>query len=507
MHQKIKLICILSLLVISGCAPRYVAPAKLASTVIDWEKRPRKVDGQYLVNTPNIRMKNPEKYFSAERKAIQERRELAGIKKPDHDELGLALSGGGIRSNAFQLGLMSGLNQIGKLKNVDYISAVSGGSWAAGAYKSTKKDDDGFFNDLNSVATRDDLQNNDLQMHPLFNSYETALKEGLAEKKDFLDVHVGYTVHEAWRKMLKVNVLDGHDPLLEDLNGEKFAKKRPYVIFNATHDGKISLFGSSEDNMIRNFPFELTADYVGTLVDCGNSDYCSYFNKNEFKGVFTPTAHMYIPPLFLSHAMAISGAVAPQKILGANLKLLDWRIDIPDIDKNQELHRGEVVLTDGGHAENLGAFALIERSVPLIVISDAAYDPHNTFGDLNALQHHAEHLLGVGIKKMGEGTDSIIRYVYFSKAKPDKVIGNILYLKASACNTDKFYDYLLENVQTYNLKAYLDTTIKVTKLGFPSDKTFATAYDFRLIFSYYMLGRYYAAKILGPELDKLNPNI
>jgi hypothetical protein len=233
MHYKIKWICILSLLVISGCASQYVTPAKPASAVIDWEQRPRKVDGQYLVNTPSMRMKNPEEYFSAERKAIQERRKLVGIKQPNRDELGLALSGGGIRSNAFQLGLMSGLNQIKKLKKVDYISAVSGGSWAAGAYKSTQKPDMQFFSDLDSVVTRDDLQTNDIQMHPLFNSYETALKEVLTEKKDVLDVHVGYTVHEAWRKMLKFNVLDGHDPLLEDLNVEEIAKKRPYVIFNA----------------------------------------------------------------------------------------------------------------------------------------------------------------------------------------------------------------------------------------------------------------------------------
>ena len=53
----------------------------------------------------------------------------------DMNLLGLAFSGGGIRSATFNLGVLQGLSKIGLLKQVDYLSTVSGGgyigSWLA----------------------------------------------------------------------------------------------------------------------------------------------------------------------------------------------------------------------------------------------------------------------------------------------------------------------------------------------------------------------------------------
>src|SRR5262249_39968774 len=43
--------------------------------------------------------------------------------------VGLALSGGGIRSASFCLGALQALDQAGVLKNVDYLSTVSGGGY------------------------------------------------------------------------------------------------------------------------------------------------------------------------------------------------------------------------------------------------------------------------------------------------------------------------------------------------------------------------------------------
>src|ERR1043166_9313002 len=41
--------------------------------------------------------------------------------------VGLAFSGGGIRSATFNLGILQGLAKLGLLKFVDYLSTVSGG--------------------------------------------------------------------------------------------------------------------------------------------------------------------------------------------------------------------------------------------------------------------------------------------------------------------------------------------------------------------------------------------
>lgn len=522
MSRKMMLFSIVWVLLLSGCAVK--TPIKLTGSA-DWIPRDRTNDGQYLVRYPAMRMHNPATYFAAEKKFIDQRREKIGVKEKARAEIGLALSGGGIRSNAFQLGLLSGLHsQVNSgngqktsrnyLHDIDYLSAVSGGSWAAGAYKSATVTDEAFFDALDMAVTRDDLDNNDPRMHPLFNSYQAALHELLQEKKDVLDLHVGYTAHEAWRKMLKTNVLGGNDPLLEDLNGRKDADgnadpqyseaaRRPYVIFNATHDSSISILRSATGDMEHSFPFELTADYIGTLVDCGNTDYCSFTADNEYVGTFARTSDTYVPPLFLSHAMAISGAVVPQKVLGVKLNMMYWKIDLPDFDENVSLHRGAMTLSDGGHAENLGALALIERRVPLIILSDAAYDPEDTEGDLQALEHHADKLFGVGLRLVGGKKALFHRYSYYLKSEPGKEIGKIIYLKARNSDQESFDDYLLRHENTFNLKTYLDTTRNVTKLQFPSDKTYATAYDYRLVFSYYLLGRYYGTDVLAPELERI----
>ena len=49
---------------------------------------------------------------------------------PQHT-IGLTLSGGGTLSEPFEIGVLAGLQEAGVLENVDYISSVSGGSYAA----------------------------------------------------------------------------------------------------------------------------------------------------------------------------------------------------------------------------------------------------------------------------------------------------------------------------------------------------------------------------------------
>jgi len=48
---------------------------------------------------------------------------------PAHDAVGLALSGGGIRSATFSLGFLQAMERWGFLKRVDYLSTVSGGGY------------------------------------------------------------------------------------------------------------------------------------------------------------------------------------------------------------------------------------------------------------------------------------------------------------------------------------------------------------------------------------------
>jgi hypothetical protein len=53
---------------------------------------------------------------------------------PPRDLLGIALSGGGIRSATFNLGLLQGLARFGILDRLDYLSTVSGGGYIGSAW-------------------------------------------------------------------------------------------------------------------------------------------------------------------------------------------------------------------------------------------------------------------------------------------------------------------------------------------------------------------------------------
>ncbi len=66
---------------------------------------------------------------AAEHEWIRERRAAAGGIAADAPLLGLALSGGGIRSAAFNMGVLQALAATGLLARVDYLSTVSGGGY------------------------------------------------------------------------------------------------------------------------------------------------------------------------------------------------------------------------------------------------------------------------------------------------------------------------------------------------------------------------------------------
>src|SRR6476660_7580071 len=77
-----------------------------------------------------------EEVQEAEKKELEGVRERTppGTRLPE-ETVGLAFSGGGIRSATFHLGVLQGLAEYGLLKQVDYLSTVSGGgyigSWLA----------------------------------------------------------------------------------------------------------------------------------------------------------------------------------------------------------------------------------------------------------------------------------------------------------------------------------------------------------------------------------------
>ncbi len=85
-----------------------------------------------------------EQVFPAEFEEIRDRRRDSGDNRlladptssiepsADHELVGLALSGGGIRSASFSLGIVQHLIRQGLFKYFDYLSTVSGGGYTGG---------------------------------------------------------------------------------------------------------------------------------------------------------------------------------------------------------------------------------------------------------------------------------------------------------------------------------------------------------------------------------------
>src|ERR1017187_9523941 len=76
------------------------------------------------------------KVFAEERQRIQAWRKNRGVPEDDGDGrldlVGLAFSGGGIRSATFNLGVLQALAKLEILRYVDYLSTVSGGGYIGG---------------------------------------------------------------------------------------------------------------------------------------------------------------------------------------------------------------------------------------------------------------------------------------------------------------------------------------------------------------------------------------
>jgi hypothetical protein len=82
-----------------------------------------------------------DKILAKESNAIEARRTTNKIEGlPTSDTVGLALSGGGIRSAAFCFGALQALNKVGAYPYIDYLSTVSGGGYAGAALTSTMRE-------------------------------------------------------------------------------------------------------------------------------------------------------------------------------------------------------------------------------------------------------------------------------------------------------------------------------------------------------------------------------
>jgi GNAT superfamily N-acetyltransferase len=109
----------------SASKPAPVTPSRTFRTLVEDEQKRILVQRGARAPTPDIFCDNSEE---------------PKVSHCSDDFVGLALSGGGIRSATFNLGLLQGLHRLNLLRHVDYLATVSGGGYVGGFWSKWLKE-------------------------------------------------------------------------------------------------------------------------------------------------------------------------------------------------------------------------------------------------------------------------------------------------------------------------------------------------------------------------------
>ncbi|SDH16853.1 patatin-like phospholipase family protein [Propionivibrio dicarboxylicus] len=465
-----------------------------------------------FVRQANERPLDPDRYFAHEYAYINTRRGDATIgSRPSH-LLGLTMSGGGIRSAAFHQGLLAGLHSARPqartlLEQVDYISSVSGGSWANGFYWSNGADDDHVFHCLDAFAATGTSAPGctgplaglrDRQaLHWLPINEDGKIEERkLMWEEDIVESYLG-----------DCNFVFGESELSR-LQSECARKslRRPYPIFNSTHSA------SGEASSREQFPFESTPDHQGTLIDdeapgfflrSGDARFLwQYINwqRSIFGG------EKDIPgstlSLMLAHSSGVVGAGVPF------LLQYDFRLRFREDNGRQAAIEGlrpVYHLTDGGKSDNLGLLPLLERGVETIVVSQIGKEKRHAtaraqgdFDDLILAARQAEKLLGCTFRSDWHRTG--LAPVISTGYRCPHARGRLVLIRPTLENVAAFmarlqrsHPALHEEVVTIDADTDEDDR-------FPETPTFRMHYPPALIRAYYLLGRHLAETAVADAL-------
>lgn len=486
----------------------YASTADLAGACDD-----KSNDGVIILDSSKIRMNNREECFSKEHIIIEKsRKSHPSVKAHNNTALqqvvGLGLSGGGIKSSAFQLGLLSGLHRSRNtngsplLNEIDYISSVSGGSWANGAYISAPESDEKFFNCLSEIATD--------KPTPECKKSENLLPDQQNKIKGSGD----------WKKQIIDNYLRGGDITFKSLREQMDThSSRPFPIFLATHSNTII-----ETKNPENFPFEFTPISIGAIADCNSPETpCGilrrlarplHWNNSPKKGFVIDTTkengvsmevkkyrlYKKDKELYLSHAMWASGALIA-KAFSMHLHLRKNEEDISGV-------RNKYVLSDGGKTDNLGLIPLVERGADFIILSQIASDAKLGFGDLKRSSAQVERLFGLDVDTerliqphASDVNDTPIITLSCVKDNGNNV-SSILLIKPTTRNIAGFYKFLEESKYAELLEFLNDQEMDSDKpMRFPQNDTISLKYPKKLVYSYYALGEYIGETKLSKALN------
>ena len=363
--------------------------------------------------------------------------------------LGMAMSGGGIRSAAFNLGVLHALHQEGILPDFDIMSAVSGGSYAMSWYllqpfyaakAATREGKEFNIEEIFDEMFRLDgkfqtylagdpsvVERIDAVISAIFDAtVNQPVRALMAASENVGDFNFAGGARREYRDRLQelfqglpsLNLKSKIENAIEQreqtelhldrsdfstvtpvnyLDLAEFAQQHhlPFFVFNAT-----VLIQRAFRHMLWPTVFELTSCDIG-------SDVCGYRAWDDLKH-WVVTEHlpekMSISEwtrrtiskrgrrqrrwvLMVNLAPAISGAAIGLAYFNSKKTLRDMRLTawtpfVSNVDLGYLLYRdiwhkkdrGALYVSDGGHSENLGAYALIKRQCKKVIIVDAEHE-------------------------------------------------------------------------------------------------------------------------------------
>ena len=386
-------------------------------------------------------------------------KKIVGQKGKQKHTLGLALSGGGYRSAIFNYGILKGLFEIGAIGKIDYLSAVSGGSWIAMPF-SMSNDLNWFFDD---IPTHPNLIEEGFES--LLPNPARVLQEAALSRKN-----INY-ISNIFGRLLAKTFLREHGQLSRymPLASKNMVKEsdRPFLIVNGTVN-----YRSPKSFSVTQECFEMTRLYSGSRS-------LGYIHSKDLMA--------REKPIRIRDAIAISGAAVAIHLpalggevagLGLSREIENYAREVKSRANVTETEQLDVA--DGGHYNNLGIESLINRGCGYIVVVDAEHDKENkdakrsdqSYHGLKTLikRHHINTALSEDVIEQLDEANKPLHIIDAPEGIPD-----ILYIKLKSY--DKFDSDARE--KPYNQPGFLQNLFNQGSFSF--DPQFSTAkldYDF-----------------------------
>ena len=326
----------------------------------------------------------------------------------------LAMSGGGIRSAAFNIGVLQGLNSTDPsiVDSIDIISSVSGGSYANSWLLAQRMLGNESFDSLldeNSESIKYLEDNAENFINKWTSSMSTILTyifqpilalAGLIPGVTQVDIAgIGYYV-EINNLFFKSKDRTSLQKIpFEDVAGFLSNETHPFPIFNGTFQERkescdnFSMGGYSDlDRRV----FEMTPLRMGT-ESVGFSDFFVGNRDNDLTGV------VMVSGAALDRASESTCSL--MRLIGfqtgAGYKdLITSSTVLPEIrDSNRVLGASKNVhIVDGGFSDNLGVYPLVKRMCQTIIVIDAEHDPGLKFESYFKLQSYLRDKVGIELQ-------------------------------------------------------------------------------------------------------------